>query len=134
LYDKKNELIEYQAIGIDLTEKRKSEEDIRNANYKLAQLINSVSSILIGISTEKIITHFNPIAEQVFFLKSDKVINNNMTNLKIEWDWEKINLGLDACIIENHPVKLELLNYKDKDGNARILGLNFNPINNIITK
>ena len=78
LFDKNGNITVYQSIGIDLTEKIKAELELKNANYKMLQLINSISSILISVSTDKVITHFNPTAEQVFNLKSEDVINKNL--------------------------------------------------------
>lgn len=128
----KKRTIELEKLNNSLKEEilnnKQAELNIRNAHLEIKQLLKSIRSIIIALSFDKKITHFNETAEKIFLLSSKDVLNIKLKNLKIAWDWELINTGINKCIQKKEPVKLKNILLKNNQKNKRILELNVNPI------
>jgi histidine kinase len=115
-------------VGRDNTERKKYIEELTIAQAENTNLINSISSIIIGVSTKNVITHWNRMAEETFGISADNALGNNISGFKIQWDWNKIYVGISACLSENSPILLEDIKFVDRNGLEGILGITINPI------
>ena len=79
-----------QATVRDITEQKQAESDLRRKNEELDLLLNSIASIIIGVSVKDRITHWNPFAEDVFGIKTETVLDKPFLKCGIDWDWEMI--------------------------------------------
>lgn len=117
-------------VGImtDITERVSSENELRRINEEFNLLINSMTSIIIGVTTEDIVFHWNPYAEQTFGIKSENIKNARFALSGISWDWQKIYEAIAACMLELKSVKLDEVKFIRTDGKGGILGLTINPL------
>ena len=115
-------------IGRDVTEKKKNLEELKNAHAEITHLLNSITSILIGISTEDLITHWNHIAAEAFGIPVSEALGKKITDFNISWDWNEIYMGISNSISENRPINLSDIKYVDKNGRICLLGITVNPI------
>jgi len=114
----------------EIIQKKEAELEIRNAHFQIKQLLGSIKSIIIGLSTDMKILHFNPTASAVFGLPAEKALNHYLKDCPIAWDWTIIEEALQQCIKNKEPIRLDDINYTNKKGKGRMLGLNVNPIFN----
>lgn len=105
-----------------------SDKKLRAANREMNNLLLSIDSILIGVSTRDEVTHWNIVAERVFGIEAGEVTGKKINEIPIKWDWDDIFEGISVCIHKNAPVVLNDIHYDDNDGGRRYLGITINPI------
>ncbi|MFH0976470.1 MAG: response regulator [Spirochaetota bacterium] len=106
---------------------------------EIDSLLSSIKSILIGITSEKKITHWNSEAENVFKIQTKVVLGKILDKSIINWEWDRINKYITAAITEKNPVSLKEVRFSpsgDEEGLTRFLNIKISPIEdteNIIT-
>ncbi|MBN2077337.1 MAG: PAS domain S-box protein [Spirochaetes bacterium] len=115
-------------VGRDITERRKALEELRHANMEKTHLLNSITSILIGVSTKDVITHWNHMAEITFGISRDEAQGKKISGFSLDWDWSEIFTGISTCILDNRPVNVSDVRFRDKNGNDGLLGISITPI------
>ena len=120
----------YAILGVarDITERKKYIEELKSAHADNTDLLNSITSILIGVSTADVITHWNHMAEQIFGIPASEALGKKITGYTIDWQWDEIYAGISSCITGNRPVNLSDIRYTDKNGRTGLLGITINPI------
>ncbi len=120
----------YAILGIarDITERKKYIEELKSMHAENMYILNSITSLLIGVSTLDVITHWNYMAEHTFGIPASKALGEKITGFNIDWDWTEIYTGISSCIIEKGPVNLTDIKFKDKNGTEGLLGITINPI------
>ncbi|PKL39898.1 MAG: hypothetical protein CVV44_06665 [Spirochaetae bacterium HGW-Spirochaetae-1] len=100
------------------------------AMYEEYNLLSAINSILIGVSFEDIITHWNANAEAVFQIKAHDAIGKNMNKIVIglQWDWKEIYLGIAEGMTTGEAVSLPEITLTTSDGVDRTLGITISPI------
>ena len=116
------------ALIEEMNYREKAEEELWNAHSRIQQLISSINSIIVGVSSDNKIMYFNSAAENLFELKSDEVVGNDINQVKIEWEIDKIKDAIKECLDKKSSMRLDLVSYERNDGKKRLLGLNINPI------
>lgn len=122
----------YAILGVarNITERRRFVEELKIVYTENMYILNSISSLLIGVSTTDEITHWNHMAEEIFGIPASEALGKKITGYNIDWDWEEIYTGISTCITERSTIVLQDISYKDKNGNAGFLGITINPIIN----
>lgn len=117
-------------VGImtDITDRVASENELRRINEEFNLLINSINSLIIGVSTKDRIFHWNPYAEEILGIKSENVKNTNFSLSGINWDWQKIYEAIALCMVETRTVKLDDVRFMHTNGKEGVLGLTVNPL------
>jgi histidine kinase len=118
------------SIVRDITERYQYIEKLNAANDENKYLLNSIASILIGLSIDDTITRWNRVAEETFGLQAAEVLGKKITGFNLNMEWQEIYLGITACISNTHPVALSDIKYTDKEGNEGLLGITITPIKN----
>ncbi|MHB8126362.1 MAG: two-component system sensor histidine kinase NtrB [Desulfitobacteriaceae bacterium] len=118
------------AMNADRMEKqiKQSEEDLREATAQINHLLSSISSILIGTSSNDLINQWNLAAEKTFGISSGEAIGKHLSECGIKWEWLKVQNQLAICKAGNTSVQLENLHYTGTDGKDGLLSLHINPI------
>jgi two-component system, NtrC family, sensor kinase len=101
---------------------------------EIKSLLSAIKSILIGVSDNNIINHWNNEAENVFNIKSTFVLGKVLDSSVMNWDWERINDGISRVISESKSVLLKELRFSPAgviDGSNRFLTIKISPIKNI---
>ncbi len=112
----------------DISSLKKAQEDLKLSHSQIQYLLSAIDSILIGVSKEDMITHWNRTAEKVFGIYQNEAIGKNIIGFTIPWEWDKIYIGVTNAIIEKRPITLPDVRYDSGDGQKRLLGITVNPV------
>jgi two-component system, NtrC family, sensor kinase len=107
---------------------QQSELSLRQHHTQTQQLLASIYSILIGVDSEGLVTHWNTLAERVFGITAEETIGKPFTECKINWDWELVIEAAEVCMGSNEHTRLDDFQFISSDGNIKILGLTFAPL------
>lgn len=120
--------VEYAIVAFsDLTEQKESEIALQQALIQNEQLVASISSMLIGLTPDGHIIHWNESAEKTFNIDWRKAIGRPLVELDIRWNWSTVNQGLAACSKNEQPVHLTNLPYIRPDNREGVLNIHINP-------
>lgn len=115
-------------VVTDITERRKYQEKLKRLHAENVNLLNAITSILIGVSTTDVITHWNHVAESVFGIPAEEAVGKKITGFALDWDWAEIYAGISAAIMENRAVNISDVRFSDNKGRRGILGITITPI------
>jgi PAS domain S-box-containing protein len=107
---------------VDITERKTAQEALRRAHEEAELFINSVPSILIGISPDSQIKRWNLTAAQVFGLTVAEVAGKPLANCGIQWSRPDMQAEIESWCTERKPRALEALPFLN-GGEKRFLGL-----------
>ena len=108
--------------------KRKlAKRSIKEAHREINHLIASLPMILIGLTRENEIVHWNAIAEKVFQVPAVEVMGTHLNQCGIQWDWQKIADGISRSRAEGCNVRMDNINFRNPEGEERFLGLTITP-------
>jgi PAS domain S-box-containing protein len=110
-----------QATIRDITDRKRAENNINN-------LLSSIPSILIGISLDNTITHWNKAAEDTFGFEASEVLGHKINDFDITWDWECIHRGIEQCYSTNCPRQLSDIAFLNREGGEGFLGISITMI------
>jgi len=110
---------------VDITERKAIQKALRRAHEEAELFINSVPSILIGISRDSRIKRWNLAAAQVFGLTAAEVAGKHLANCGIQWVHADMQVEIDSWGAGQESRRVEALPFVIK-GETRFLGLNLN--------
>lgn len=90
-------------------------------------LLASINSILIGINSKGLITHWNSVSETTFGLLGSHVMRKKLSDLPILWDKRRVFQAVDECISTRKSARVDDVLFKRHDGNEGFLGFTINP-------
>jgi PAS domain S-box-containing protein len=111
----------------DISERKSAEEALRDAYKQKEQLLKSITSILIGISYEDKVTHWNKTAERTFGKMAGEVIGRPFLECGIEWDWAEITKGIWTCREKGQAIQLRDVKFRRPDGSNGFLNITITP-------
>jgi PAS domain S-box-containing protein len=115
------------ATGFDLTGRRNT-EDLEEYHRRVERLLNSISSILIGVDESDCITQWNRVAEKTFGLEATAVIGRPFTSTGISWNWLEVLEQIERCVGREGPTNLNDIHYQCVGGESGVLGLTVSPM------
>ncbi len=107
---------------VDITERKAAEEALRRGHEGAELFINSVPSILIGISRDSRIKRWNLAAAQVFGLATDEVAGKPLAECGVHWVRSDIQGEIASWCVGRESRRVEVLPFVVK-GETRFLGL-----------
>ncbi len=110
---------------VDITERKTAQEALRRAHEEAELFINSVPSILIGISRDSRIKRWNLAAEKVFGLAKAEVAGKPLADCGIRWVRPDIQAEIGSWCAGQESRRVEALPFVS-DGETRFLGLTLN--------
>ena len=115
-------------IPDDCTEKeRKVAEALRKALARNEQLIASISSILIALDGDGLVTQWNRTAEKVFGIPAVEVQGQPFENCGIQWDNKEILQAVSECRTKGLQTRVDDILFRRADGREGFLGITLNP-------
>jgi PAS domain S-box-containing protein len=109
-------------------ERHRTERKLREASAQMEQLLTSISSILIGLDRQGLITTWNAVAEAVFGLAAEQALQQPLDAPELPWDAALIRAGLAKCEQQGRPVRLADMPIQRPDGALAIVGLTINSV------
>lgn len=109
-------------------ERKRAQDEIRSAHGKTDKLLSSIPSILIEINPDDLVTHWNPIAETIFSIPAERVLNRPFTGCGIQWEFAKILEGMERCRASDQFTTLDEVTFKRLDGQTGYLGVTLIPM------
>jgi PAS domain S-box-containing protein len=106
----------------------KEYENLKKTNREIECLLSSLSTILIGMTLQFKVNRWNSIAENVFGICAEEIMDWSLDESDIEWDWEKIKMGLSRCRRDCDSVRVDDISFVKPDGKQGYLGITINPI------
>ena len=128
LRDRTTELVKSnRELERQIKKRKKAKRTVKQAHREIEHLISSLPTILIGLSHQNEIIHWNAMAAKIFNISANEVMGLNLNRCGIDWDWEKISDGLVKSQAEGCNVRVDNLHYRNADGEDRYLGLSITP-------
>ncbi len=91
-FDKANEVNGLNGIAVNITEKRKTEVEIRKLRNYLSNIINSMPSLIVGVDSDCSVTQWNKTAEKKTGISAEDARNRSISEVlpQIEFGTDKI--------------------------------------------
>ncbi len=83
LFNDKNEHIGYLGSNVNITERKKAEEELRNTEERRKLIMNAALDAIICIDKDGMITFWNPQAEQIFGWSENEVMGKVLSSIII---------------------------------------------------
>lgn len=115
-------------VILDITDRKRTEEELRLAKAEIEQLLESLSSILIGLSPSGKILQWNQAAARVLGVASTQVLGKNFEEIQLPWDPQRVLEGISTCSETANSVRVDDLPFTRSDGKQGFLGLTISPI------
>jgi len=107
---------------VDITERKAAQEALRRAHEEAELFINSVPSILVGVSRDSRIKRWNLAAAQVFGLATAEVAGKPLAECGIQWARSDMQAEIDSWCADREPRRIEALPFVINT-ETRFLGL-----------
>jgi len=128
LQDRTDELMKSsEELKRQIKKRKIAKRTIKEAHREINHLISSLPTILIGLTRENEIIHWNTVAEKVFKVPAAEVIGSTLDQCGIEWDWQKVADGICQSQTDGCSFRLDNINFRNPDGEERYLGLTITP-------
>ncbi len=114
----------------NITDRVETEHRLYRINYEYELLFNSISNVIIGVSRNDVITHWNNVAEKIFGIPQSEIIGKSFIECNFQWDWNDIYVGIADTIIDGKPITLSEINFIMADGKKGIISVTINPLRN----
>lgn len=108
--------------------KLRAEEAIQTASAKTELILSSITSILIGVSHDGLVTHWNQVAENTFGLTAADVIKRPFLGCGIRWTVDSVIHGIQSARKKNIQVRVDDVPFTRLNGQAGFLGMTIIPI------
>ncbi len=115
-------------VILDITERKRTEEELRLAKAEIEQLLESLSSILIGLSPAGEILQWNQAAVKVLGVASPQVVGKKFDEIQFQFDSQRVVAGISTCSETANSVRVDDLPFTRSDGKQGFLGLTISPI------
>lgn len=110
---------------VDITVRKTAQDALRRAHEEAELFINSVPSILIGISRDSRVKRWNLAATKVFGLAKAEVVGKPLAGCGIQWGRSDIQVEIGSWCAGQESRRVEALSFL-VDGETRFLGLTLN--------
>lgn len=89
-------------------------------------LINSIPSIMIGVSVDGRVFEWNPAAAETFGIPATAVLDRPFPESGIQWNWDQVNQQIASCLQQEKSARIEDLRFTRPDGKEGLLGFSVN--------
>ena len=103
---------------------------LTESQAEVEQLLDAISSVLIGVDGKGAIAHWNRAAEDTVGLAASQVLGLPFRDCGIRWSWDAVHEWLRACRGEEGSPKRTEFRFTRPEGCERIFGVTFHPSGN----
>ncbi len=112
----------------EIAERRWAETELHQTLTQSAQVLASITSILIGVDADGMVTTWNNAAGAAFGLERATVLEQRFRDCAIQWSWDSILEAVQECVTEQKPVRLADMRYLTAAGKEGCLGVTLTPL------
>ena len=116
-------------LEFEIDKRKQMEEKLRSVHRETKQLLEAISSVLIGVDRDGRVTAWNGTAERTLGIEKDNALGRLFDDLEIEWDQASVAEGISECLANSAPRRLDEVRFKKPDGADGFLGMTLNPLN-----
>jgi two-component system, NtrC family, sensor kinase len=102
--------------------------ELSESKNSIQLLLESINSIFISLDLQLIITRWNRSAVNILGMTEESVLNKNIGNVNLSWDWNKVKSGIERCSKEKRNIILDNISFTRVAGNVGILVITIHPI------
>ena len=92
------------------------------------QLLDTLPTILVGLSQDLRVTRWNHMAGKVFGGTAAQTCGKRLEDAGIHWDWDRVRQGITACREEGVPIRVDDVAFVRPNGKDGVLGLTIQPL------
>ncbi len=98
IFDKYGNVTGYRGIDRDVTERKKSDTELKNLRNYLSNIINSMPSMLIVVNSDGIITQWNYESEKRSGISSDAAVGKMLTDILpfLEKELDRVDVAINT--------------------------------------
>ncbi len=108
--------------------RQQAQLEARRIQKRNQHLLASISSILIGVRSDGVVTHWNKVAEKNFGIPAEQAVGRPLSECKVGWDFGTVQNAIAACLEKNEPMVLDDLPFTGTSGEEGLLGFSINPL------
>ena len=127
-----NRTAELVQVNLDLkheiTEHELGRKALSEAYNEIHLIISSISSIMIGVDNNGMVTLWNDVASKLLSLSSDDVVGLDFFALPINWNRDKIAQEAAECVKSNKNIRMADILLRHQTDGIRILGITLTPL------
>ena len=112
----------------EITEHELGRKALSEAYNEIHLIISSISSIMIGVDNNGMVTLWNDVASKLLSLSSDDVVGLDFFALPINWNREKIAQEAAECVKSNKNIRMADILLRHQTDGIRILGITLTPL------
>ncbi|MEI7846729.1 MAG: CHASE4 domain-containing protein [Chloroflexota bacterium] len=112
----------------EIDERQLGQNALFDAYTKIQLIISSISSIMVSVDSNGLVTLWNDVAARLLGLSANEVIGSNFYTLPINWDWERITRETASCIQDNKKTRMDDIFLGNMIDNPKILGITLTPL------
>ncbi|MHC4294330.1 MAG: PAS domain S-box protein [Planctomycetota bacterium] len=112
----------------DISDYKRTQEQIREAHGRLEMLLGAISSIMICLDQKGAVTRWNAEARNTFDIDPADVLGRNLSECNIPWDFDLIDKALADCRNSAGPIRVDDIPFRRRDGKDGFLGITLNPL------
>ncbi len=114
--------------GLDITEQKQAERQLKRADSRNRMLLGSISSVLIGLDANGCVTFWNKNAQKTLGVSDDQVIGKQLCDCEVPWNFQQISEGLATVLTELTPARIDDITFTRPDNRSGLLAITINPI------
>lgn len=107
----------------DYTRRKKTEEEFFKIHVQNEQLLDAITSVMIGIGPDGVLTHWNRAAEIQFGIRELECVGKRIDKMMLDWEWTRIIKSIQSVMKSGETEKLIDIAFKNTAGNDGYLNL-----------
>ena len=117
-----------QAVAKRTAELRHHSDQLLDAHAYSRQLLEAVSSVLIGVSGDGRVTVWNGAAERTLGVKSDDALGRLLGDVSIDWDRAAVSGAISRCWEQGCAVTADEMEFTRPDETRGLMSATVNPV------
>jgi len=104
-------------------ERKRAEEELRGAHAQNEELLASITSILIRVNTDGVVTYWNAVAERTFGLRAADMLGRPLSASGIQWDMARVMKSLSESDVRGDRIDVDDVPFARASGEEGFLGI-----------
>lgn len=117
-----------ESLQSQISARNRSELELQRVLVQTEQILAAISSILITVDRNGIITTWNTAAATAFGVPASVMLGTQFSECNVGWDRDLINRSVETCVRDQVSVRVDDVRLTAEDGREWFLGVTLNPI------